>query len=458
MSLKQFFERYRVLLLSAGLAVLTLAAFEPIRHNEFITLDDGVYITDNPHIQSGITFKSIIWAFTTGHQANWHPLTWLSHILDVELFGLNPLGHHLHNLVLHIINTILLFWVLQKMTGAIWPSAFAAMAFGLHPLHVESVAWAAERKDVLCALFWMLTMAAYLKYARRGGFLRYVLVILCFALGLMAKPMIVTLPIVLLILDFWPLGRMQTGRSETVCGDCRPMSLSRLIAEKIPLFLLVFASCIITYLVQQKGGAVDKLGEFPLTSRIANVLVSYMSYLYKTVLPKDLAVPYPYPFLGWPLWKPVAAFLLLISISGFVIYHMKKRPYLLAGWLWYIVTLIPVIGLVQIGVQTMADRYMYLPSVGIFIMISWAAAQLTATWRYRKMILGTLAGVLIIAMISGTRTQAAYWKDSKTLNEHTETVTKDFYLRNSGFGGMGTEQMNKLSAEIQEPNHPTAAP
>jgi protein O-mannosyl-transferase len=441
-------KRLLFFLISSGLVLIVLIAFEPLRHNDFISYDDIDYVTMNPHVQSGLTWQSIRWAFTTGFAANWHPLTWLSHMLDVELFGLNPVGHHIHSLLLHTLSTVLLFWLLYEMTGAVWCSAFAAMIFGIHPLRVESVAWAAERKDVLSMLFFMLTLAAYLYYVKRGGTGRYLLVLLCFAMGLLAKPMLVTLPIVLMILDFWPLlrlrsglvGRTQVSADRIQMYEHHPASIWNLAAEKIPLFIFTFASCIVTYLVQQKGGAVNKLDKFPFISRIANALVSYMAYLYKTVLPKDLAVLYPNPFPGWPLWKPVISFLLLASISGIVIYNIKKRPYLVAGWLWYMITLIPVIGLVQVGSQSMADRYSYLPSIGILIMLSWTAAQLSAKWRYQRILMGILSGLAAIAMVVGTRTQLAYWKNSVTLFEHTLAATENNYLIHNDLGAFLLKQ------------------
>jgi tetratricopeptide (TPR) repeat protein len=353
-------------------------------------------------------------------------------MLDIEMFGLNPLGHHLHTLGLHVAVTLLLFWVLRSMTGALWRSAFVALAFGLHPLHVESVAWAAERKDVLCAVFWMLTLAAYLSYARRGGALRYVLMVLCFALGLMAKPMIVTLPVVLLALDFWPLGRLSiaSGGKVSTAGagsGGRPTPLTRLILEKVPLCVLTLASSLVTFSVQQKGGAVAGL-TVGLGYRLSNALVSYVGYLCKIVYPAHLALVYPAPPNGWPLWKPVICLLLLVLVSIFILYYGKQRPYLPVGWAWYLVTLVPVIGLVQIGVQAMADRYSYLPSVGVFILLSWGAAELAAPWRRHRIVLAALGILLGLGMLAGTRAQSSHWKDSESLYRHALSVTRDNYI------------------------------
>jgi tetratricopeptide (TPR) repeat protein len=444
-------SKQQLVLISAGLVLLILAAFEPLRHNEFVSYDDYEYITANPHIKSGFTSPSVAWAFTSGYAANWHPLTWLSHMLDIELFGLNPLGHHLHNLFLHTLNTVLLFWLLHSMTGAVWRSAFVAMAFGIHPLHVESVAWTAERKDVLCALFWMLTIAAYLYYARRGGILRYLLVVSCFALGLMAKPMLVTLPIVLLLLDFWPLGRVQKNTTQTsrhsatinktVEKKYRSASIAYLVTEKIPLFILTFVSCIITYSVQQHGGSV--LAGSPSTHHLMNVIINYISYPCKIFWPFNLAVLYPYPLYRPSAWYLILASLALILWSGFVVSRHAKNPYLITGWFWYVVSLIPVIGIVQAGAQAVADRYSYLPSIGIFLILSWVTAQWSATWRYQKAILGTIGGLLTIAMAVCTHTQVTCWKNSMVLYEHALAVTKNNYVMHCNIGRILGEQ-NRL--------------
>lgn len=405
-----------LILISAALAVLTLLAFEPVRHNGFVDFDDYSYIVENPAIQNGLTPASIRWAFTAGYAANWHPLTWLSHMVDIEWFGLSPLGHHLHNVLLHTAAAVLLFWVLCRMTGAVWPSAFAALVFAIHPLRVESVGWAAERKDVLSAVFWMLTVAAYVSYSKKGGGLRYLAAIICFALGLMAKPMLVTLPLVLLLLDFWPLERTKA----------RP--LSKLIIEKLPFFALALFSCVITWYVQQGGGAVSALESLPLSWRIANALTSYTAYLYKTVWPADLAVLYPYPLRLGPLWKPIASLCLLAACSGAAFYWRKKFPYLVTGWFWYILTLVPVIGLVQVGFQTIADRYTYIPSTGLYILFAWGAERLSLAWPHRKIVLWTLGGLVAAALIFGTRQQVKYWKDSLTLFNRALAVTEDNYV------------------------------
>jgi Tfp pilus assembly protein PilF len=445
--IEQKTSKRQVVLILALLILLVLIAFEPVRHNDFIDYDDPAYITENPNIQSGITAKSAAWAFTAGYQSNWHPLTWLSHMLDIELFGLNPLGHHLHNVALHTASTVLLFLILLNMTGALWPSVFAAMAFGIHPLRVESVAWASERKDTLSMLFFMLTAAAYIYYARKGGILRYGLVVLCFGLGLMAKPMLVTVPLILLILDWWPLNRIQYPAAKlprllSVPGTaCPAVPPGRLIAEKIPLLVLTLIFCIITYNVQQAGGSMVAV---KFLIRALNVLTSCLGYLGKMVWPADLAVLYPYPLHIYPLWPKIVSFIILTLGSVFIFYSIPKRPYLMAGWLWYVVTLIPVIGLVQVGIQSMADRYTYLPSVGIFIALSWTAAHLSAKWRYQKMLMGIVGGLAVIAMIMATRTQLTYWKDSISLYEHTLAVTQDNYAIHNNLSWTLARQ-NKLT-------------
>ncbi|MBN1516199.1 tetratricopeptide repeat protein [Candidatus Sumerlaeota bacterium] len=429
-------RRWIIVIISAGLAALILIAFEPVRHNSFIAFDDNSYITANPHVQSGFTVDSIVWAFTSGHSSNWHPLTWLSHMLDAQLFGMNPLWHHWHNLALHLIATILLFLILHKMTGAVWPCAFTAMVFGIHPLRVESVAWAAERKDVLSGVFWMLTLAAYYYYVKAGGVVRYLLVALCLALGLMAKPMLVSLPLILLLLDFWPLGRV---REFIVDADekANAMPLRKLIVEKIPLLLLVLISCVVTYLVQRHGKSTSP--DLAMVYRVLNAMNSCTAYLGKVVYPVDLALLYPQP-QHLPLWKPAASAVILVLITAFVIMQRFRRPYLAAGWFWYLIALAPVIGIVQVGAQSMADRYTYLPAIGLSMMAAWGAAELSARWRRQQAILSILCAGIALAMIMGTRAQLRYWTDSVTLFEHALAVTEDNYPMHHSLGFALAEQ------------------
>ena len=428
------------LLISLFLIVATLVAFEQVRNHAFLNFDDNVYITENRHIQSGLTLQSLAWAFTTMHAANWHPLTWLSHMLDCELYGLNPGGHHLTNLVFHLASTLLLFLVLKQMTGRVWVSGFVAALFALHPLRVESVAWVAERKDVLSTFFWMLTMWAYLRYVERPRLNRYLLVLLCFALGLSSKPMLVTLPFILLLLDYWPLSRFQFGQATVNDEPHRSMdtrdqktSALHLVEEKAPLFLLSAVSSIVTVFAQQKGGAVVSLESFSLQSRFANALVSYVSYIEKMIWPHHLAVFYPYPEL-LPIWKVAGAGLLLVFVSFLVILAARKRPYLVVGWFWYLGTLVPVIGLMQVGSQAMADRFSYVPLIGLFIMVIWSVPDILVGWRYRRVALSILAGVILLILMMVTRFQVRHWQNDVTLFTHTLDVTVNNALSRNNLG------------------------
>jgi len=407
-------KKQYVLAIYLSLVLAALIAFEPLRHNDFISYDDAMYVTDNPSVNQGFTLDSLRWAFTTTHASNWHPLTWLSHMLDCRLFGLNPFFHHLINLLLHITNTLLLFWVLKKMTAALWQSAFVAALFALHPLHVESVAWVAERKDVLSSLFWMLSTIAYIRYTERPGPYRYSLIILLFALGLMAKPMLVTLPFVLLLLDYWPLDRFQKSKTR------------RLILEKLPLFVLTAASSAVTYLVQKTTGATEMVANLPLSYRINNALVSYVSYIAKMFYPSRLTVLYPHKAITLPVWQPIISILLLIAITAAIIYLARhQQRYLLTGWFWYLGTLVPVIGLVQVGKQALADRYTYLPSIGLFIILAWSFPKLLAKFPYRKLLFRILPLAAVTILIICTRIQLSYWRNTFTLCNRALAVTEE---------------------------------
>jgi len=426
----------------AALILVTIAAYEPLRHNGFINLDDTRYVVENNNIHGGLSYNSIIWAFKTRYAGNWHPLTWLSHMLDCQLFGLDPVRQHFSSLLLHIANTLLLFWVLAKMTADIWPSAFTAALFALHPLHVESVAWAAERKDVLSTLFWMLTVATYLRYVRRRNVTWYIVTLVLFALGLMAKSMLVTLPFVLLLLDYWPLNRLKTQGTRRKTADSVERIANRkeksetfyTLLEKLPLFALSAVSSVITFTVQRSSGAVKSGEIYPFGIRVSNALVSYVKYIVKIIYPVDLAVLYPHPIHSLPLWQPIASLAILIGISGGIIYTVRKQKYLFTGWLWYLGTLVPVIGLVQVGNQAMADRYTYLPSIGVFIMIAWGAAALSAKRRFGKIIFRTAAITALAILLICTRMQVKLWKNSFTLFEHTLKVTKNNYIVHNNYG------------------------
>ena len=430
------------LLIALFLIVSIFAVFWQVRTHEFLKYDDLDYVTDNPHVKAGLTLKGVIWAFTTMHAANWHPLTWVSHMLDCELYGLKPAGHHLTSLVFHIASALLLFVVLRQMTGKLWRSGFVAALFAFHPLHVESVAWVAERKDVLSAFFWMLTMWAYVRYAERPGLNRYLLVLLWFVLGLLSKPMLVTLPFVLLLVDYWPLGRFQFGQpsghhklsthNSKDTGDQRSFAL-RLVLEKVPFFALAAVSSFLTFFAQQKAGAVASSEIRPLSMRIANALASYVSYIGKMIWPYRLAVFYPYPET-FPMWQVAGAGLLLGCVSFLVILAARRRSYLMVGWLWYLGTLVPVIGLVQVGEQAMADRYTYVPLIGLFVIIAMGVPDILAGWRYRRIGMAIPAGLLLSILMIVTWLQLRYWQNGVTLFEHSLEVTANNSLSQCSLG------------------------
>ena len=430
-------QQYRYLVICFVLILVTFAAFSQVLSYGFIDYDDNDYVTENAYVKAGLTRDSTIWAFTTGHSGNWHPLTWLSHMLDCQLFGTEAGWHHLTSLVIHIINTILLFAVLEKMTRSLWPSAFVAAAFAIHPLHIESVAWIAERKDVLSTLFWLLTMAAYLRYAKRPDKVNYLLTLVTFALGLMAKPMLVTLPFVFLLLDFWPLERFSRR------------SLRRLVIEKIPFLVLSAISSVVTFLVQQRTGAVIRIEQIPLDSRVINAFISYLLYIAKMFWPSRLAVFYPYPSGKPSIWLALSAALLLLGISICVIRLAPNRRYLLTVWFWYLGTLVPVIGLVQVGTQAMADRYTYLPYIGIFIIVAWGGAELLAKWRSRKIALTISAALVIAAMLVCTRQQVHHWQNSFALFSRAVAVTENNYIAHAGLG-KALRAQGKLDEAIKQ--------
>ena len=448
-------------LLGAILIVAILGIFAQVISHDFITFDDGAYITGNAHVQKGLSGKNLVWAFTSTEVSNWHPLTWLSHMLDCELYSLNPAGHHLNSLFFHVANTLLLFFVLRSGTGRLWESAMVAALFALHPLHVESVAWVSERKDVLSAFFWMLTMSAYVYYCRRPGSYRYLLIIISFGAGLMAKPMLVTLPFVLLLMDLWPLGRLQLPARVTT--ESGPQSLTRLVVEKIPLFVLSAASCVVTFMAQSRGGAVMTFEALPLIVRIINTFVSYVRYLASMLWPQDMAVFYPHPGTSLPLWQGVAAALFIAVVLLLVARQYLKRPFLLVGWLWFLGTLVPVIGLVQVGGQSMADRYTYLPSIGIFLMFVWGFSGLFAGLRSRGPLLAFGSTAVLLCLSVVTWFQLGHWKDTETLFRHTLSVTKRNYVAHSNLGAFLTDKgrLDEARAEHEKalsiwPSYPDA--
>ncbi len=415
---------------------MALIYAQTLRH-EFV-YDNIQYVSENQPVLHGLTAKGIAWAFTTDYASNWHPLTWLSHMLDCQLYGLKPWGHHLSNVLLHAATAILLFLVLWRMTGDLWPSAFVAAVFAIHPLRVESVAWVAERKDVLSGLFFMLTLGAYVGYVHRPFSLaRYLTVVVLFALGLMAKPMLVTLPCVLLLLDYWPLGR-------------RSIPPGQLVVEKLPLLALSAASCAATALAQ--GTAVVQLDFIPFGSRIANALVSYVAYVGQLFYPAGLAVFYPHPRSSLPLWQTAGALLLLIGICIAVLVEKRRRPYLLVGWFWYVGMLVPVIGLVQVGQQARADRYTYLPQIGLLIALAWAAKHALASWPYRAWAWGVGAAVTVPVLMGCAWQQTSYWRDSEALWAHAVECTTNNGIAHSNLGEALCQQgkWNEAVPEFQE--------
>jgi tetratricopeptide (TPR) repeat protein len=421
MSIKQ---RHILFLISAALVAAIAIAYEPMRHSDFVELDDNKYVTENPNVTGGITRDSVIWAFTKTYASNWHPLTWLSHMADCEIYGLNPAGHHITNVLIHIANSLLLFWVLRKMTDATWRSAFVAAAFALHPLHVESVAWVAERKDVLSGLFWMLTMAAYVRYVERPNIQRYLLVLLAFVMGLMSKPMVVTLPFVLLLLDYWPLERLNWGRPPAE----KTVPLGRLLAEKVPLLLLSAILSVITFTAQKNTIADPQV--WPLSARIMSAGGCYLNYIVKMAYPKNLAVLYP------PSGMPTidAAVLAVMGAAILLVLWRRGRRWLVVGLLWYLGTFVPAIGIIQVGPQIMADRYTYLPSIGVFIIVAWGATEIFAKLPRPKPALAAAGVAAVLAMTVATRIQAGYWQNSATLFGRTIAVTKNNFLIHNNYG------------------------
>jgi tetratricopeptide (TPR) repeat protein len=453
-------SKYSFILICAALAMITFFAFGRLPGNKFINYDDEKYITENKDVQSGLSLKGVLWAFSTTTASNWHPLTWLSHMLDCQLFGLNPGRHHLVSLLLHIVNTLLLFAVLEMMTGAMWRSAFVAAVFAVHPLHVESVAWASERKDVLSTLFWLLTMAGYVRYVRRQSVVWYLSAVFAFALGLLAKPMLVTLPFALLLLDYWPLGRYQEKspskrKTEATSIHFQWSIFRRLVQEKVPFFVLSAVSSIITFIVQRNAGIMANVVEYPLGGRLENVSVSYIKYIMKMICPNRLAILYPLYGNRPPAWQPVLAAILLIAISIWIVRSAQKHKYLPVGWLWYLGTLVPVIGVVHVGAQSMADRYSYIPSIGLLIIAAWGFDELTAKWRSRKMALSVSASIIILALGIGTAHQVRYWQNTMTLFEHALAVTHNNAISHYNVGvelqsqGKVSEAVNHYRQAIQ---------
>jgi Tfp pilus assembly protein PilF len=420
------------LFIAFGLIAVTLAVYAQVISHQFIILDDNSYIRDNPIVNRGLTLRGIAWAFTTFHAANWHPLTWLSHMLDSQIFGLNAGGHLLVNALIHASNTLLLFLLLRRVTGAKWRSAIVAALFALHPLHVESVAWAAERKDTLSTFFGLLSLMAYARYVETPSWKRYALVAIALALGLMAKPMLVTWPFVLLLLDYWPLRRFQWQRATGTEGFVR--ALVPLVREKLPLFCLVAASMVITFIAQSHGGAVRTFVQVPVSLRLSNAIVSYAKYLFLTVWPSDLTLYYPFARTGVPAWQLLCAIVPLAVITTFAFRQARARPYLLVGWLWFVGTLVPVIGLLQVGGAAMADRYHYVPSIGLFVAFVFGLSDLARAFRIDRAAIGALTITVFSILACLTAVQIGRWRNSATLFQYTLSLTPDNRMIENNLG------------------------
>ena len=458
-------DRWMVLWVCIFLAVITFVVFGQTLHHEFINYDDEAYVYENPEVARGLTLQGIVWAFTHVHCSNWHPLTWISHMLDCQLYGLNPGGHHLTNVLLHTAAAILLFLVLRRMTSlrpgnsivatttqasALWRSAFVAAVFAIHPLRVESVAWVAERKDVLSGVFFMLTIWAYVRYVEKSKVqgpkskVYYGLTLLFFALGLMCKPMLVTLPFVLLLLDYWPLGRLsgvkcqvsveKKGKPSTL--NCTPNvfgdQLSTLFFEKLPLFGLAVASCVVTIFAQT--GALSPFEQISLPLRVGNASISYVAYLDQMFWPSGLAIFYPFVPRDVGVSGVVLSLVLLAGISMCVFVLRRRCPYFLTGWLWYLIMLVPVIGILQVGSQAQADRYTYLPQIGLYLLLTWAVVDLCAGWRHRRVVLGGCGAIILVALIFSARAQASYWRNNELLWTHTLACTFDNFIAHNNLG------------------------
>jgi tetratricopeptide (TPR) repeat protein len=416
-------DRLLIFLISLSLSLLAVFLYAKVGGYEFIELDDAQYVLNNTQVRQGLSMDGLFWAFSSLTRSNWHPLTWLSHMLDVSLFGMDAGLHHLMSVWFHSLSAAFLFLALRRMTGSIGKSAFVAALFAVHPLHVESVAWVAERKDVLSGLFFMLVLLSYERYVRRPGFCAYLAVALFLALGLMAKSMLVTAPLVLLILDIWPLGRTKIAEPE---GNSygNPVPWRRLFLEKVPLFGISIAAALVTLLAQKQS--LGNLDILPLSTRAANAALSYVAYLFKLFWPVSLAIPYPYTAFTVSWWNVAGSALLLIALSYVVVRNARNRPYLAVGWLWYLVMLLPVIGLVQVGRQAMADRYTYLPLLGPFIMVTWYAAEAGSVRRIvSQWIYFTGTAMILAALCAATFVQLGYWSNGVRLFSHTLAVTSE---------------------------------
>lgn len=409
-------------LIAFAMLLVTMAVYSPVRHNGFVDFDDPAYIIENPHVNSGLTWENVRWAVSHAHAHNWHPVTWISHMIDIELFGLHAPGHHGMSVAIHAANALLLFLVLSRFTGSLGPAAFASALFALHPLHVESVAWAAERKDVLSTFFFLLGLLAYGRYARTGRALAYIATLGAFAFGLMAKQMVVTFPCVLLLLDYWPLRRSAK------------ITWGKLLLEKVPFFVLAGAAGAVVYLVQRETGVLHGEAFFPASWRVANAVYSYVAYLGKLCWPQHLSVFYPHPMATLPPITVLLSALLLFALTATAL--LARVPYLTVGWLWYLITLLPVIGLIQVGIQGMADRYTYIPSMGIFLTLAYGADAILARYRRLRVPVVVLAGLILALLSTLTWQQVTVWKNSRTLYSHAVRVMPDNYWALNNLGAV----------------------
>ncbi len=431
-------HRLRLWLGGVALAILVAAAFAGVHDHAFLLFDDADYVVENESVRRGLTWEGVRWAFVSSHAGNWHPVTWLSHMADVEAFGMHAGAHALVNAGLHLATSLLVFHFFFRRTARMGPAFLVAALFAVHPLHVESVAWVAERKDVLCAFFWMLTLASYARYVDAPSRARYATVMLCFALAVMSKPMAVTLPGVLLLLDVWPFRRVAGTHAP---ADARPhtidargsLSLGQLFREKVPLFGIAIVAAGITYLAQSASGAVQSAEAFPWALRLANVPVAYLTYVVKTMWPANLAVLYPYP-ASIPFWESAGAAAVLIALTGGAVLARRRRPWVTAGWLWFLVTLVPVIGIVQVGSQPRADRYMYLPAIGLFVIVAWGLAELASASRARGRAAAAVAAAVlaVLTLLSSRQTEA--WRDSIALWQHAVAVTQGNFRAHTNLG------------------------
>ncbi len=436
-------QRWLTIGVSVFLLGLTWLVFGQTLRYDFVNYDDPHYVYQNTRITSGINFANVAWAFSHIHSENWHPLTTITHMLDCQLHGLNAGWHHFTNVLLHCLAVVLLFVALERMTGALWRSAFVSAVFAVHPLHVESVAWIAERKDVLSAVFFMVTLLAYFHYTRSPSIGRYLIVAIVFALGLMSKPMLVTLPFVLLLLDYWPLGRFDAHRSNT------GRQVLQLVMEKIPLIALSAVSSLITFLAQR--GAIGWTEQLPMSERITNAFVAYVVYIRQMFWPTELAVFYPHPENRLPIWEVSLALIILVGIMAAAFVLRKRAPYLVTGWLWYLGMLVPVIGLLQVGWQGHADRYTYLPQIGLYIAVTWALTDLIRSWRFQRTALSAAALIVIGALSWRGWLQTSYWRDSETLFTHALAVTSnnDVALNNLGIIFLDKGQLDDAISKLQ---------